>query len=531
MSDQNATQEPFRIFICYRRRDTTPIAGRLYDQLRTHFGPAGVFRDIYTMRPGDDIDQVLVDELDRCPAVLVLIGTRWRAHGRLRRPGDYVRKEVEHALRTGAAVIPLLVEDARMPARRQLPGTLRGLANQNAVALCDRTWDEDTRQLVDELERLRDRPPPLHPREPPIVVDRTRPVMRVRWAYVVGACCLALTVLVGLVPDRGVVTTPNDLGSSAPGAEPVTEGVLPGGADAVATALLNNRPVVVTGGPGGAMRVWDLASRQPLLPDLDGNGGAVTAVATAVLDGGGPVAVAGSADGSLQVWDLDRHERVGGAWIGHRGAVRAIATAQRGGTTVIISGGDDGTVRVWDLATTHELVGSPILGHRGPVRAVATALLNGDTAVLSGGDDRIIDVHDLATHELKGVLTGAGAIGGIATAQIDSHAVVVAGGERSASLWDLATYRPFGSPASARPGGGKVVTTAQVGGHTVVVTGGGDHSVHVWNPADGTDLDPPLTGQIGEVTALATAQLGGHTMIISCDDANSRVWDLTARTT
>ena len=47
------------IFISYRREDSAPSAGRLYDHLVEHFGKEHVFRDIDTIAPGAEFAKVI----------------------------------------------------------------------------------------------------------------------------------------------------------------------------------------------------------------------------------------------------------------------------------------------------------------------------------------------------------------------------------------------------------------------------------------------------------------------------------------
>ncbi|MYS24661.1 hypothetical protein GA0115240_16701, partial [Streptomyces sp. DvalAA-14] len=56
--------------------------------------------------------------------------------------------------------------------------------------------------------------------------------------------------------------------------------------------VLDGRPVAVTGGSDGTVRMWALASGQPVGDPLTGHTRAVWAVAAVVLDGR-PVAVTG----------------------------------------------------------------------------------------------------------------------------------------------------------------------------------------------------------------------------------------------
>ncbi|MGW1102430.1 WD40 repeat domain-containing protein, partial [Streptomyces sp. NPDC002540] len=61
--------------------------------------------------------------------------------------------------------------------------------------------------------------------------------------------------------------------------------------------------VAVTGSSDGKVRVWDLPTGQQIGEPLTGHAGGVRAVATTVVDGR-PVAVTGSDDNTARVWDL-----------------------------------------------------------------------------------------------------------------------------------------------------------------------------------------------------------------------------------
>ncbi|MEV4639940.1 hypothetical protein AB0J80_21590, partial [Actinoplanes sp. NPDC049548] len=96
---------------------------------------------------------------------------------------------------------------------------------------------------------------------------------------------------------------------------------------------------------------------------LSGHAGSVMAIATAVLDGR-PVAVSGSRDGSVRVWDLTSGEPVGVPLVGHQDWVGCVACAVVNGRPVAVSGSDDRAIRVWDLGTG-EQIGLPMQGHAG----------------------------------------------------------------------------------------------------------------------------------------------------------------------
>jgi hypothetical protein len=144
------------IFLSYRREDSAGYAGRLYDDLATQFGDGVVFRDVDTLAPGVDFDEIIRTTISGCKSLLVVIGRDWMTkRGGRRRiddPRDYVRVEVETALRVGIPVIPVLVGRATMPSPADLPPSLQPLSTRNAIELDDSRWKFDLGRLVASLE-------------------------------------------------------------------------------------------------------------------------------------------------------------------------------------------------------------------------------------------------------------------------------------------------------------------------------------------------------------------------------------------
>lgn len=142
------------VFVNYRRRDAPGSAGRLHDDLARRLGRDAVFRDV-AIGVGDDFVDVITDAVAACDVFLAVIGPRWltstgkQGGRRLDEPGDYVRFEIEAALRRDdVVVIPVLVEDAEMPAPEDLPPSLRQLARLNACVMRDASWERDLDQLT-----------------------------------------------------------------------------------------------------------------------------------------------------------------------------------------------------------------------------------------------------------------------------------------------------------------------------------------------------------------------------------------------
>ena len=145
-----------RLFISYRRADTTGEAGRLAESLEKLLGTACAFRDADDIRPGEDFAAVLQRELAGSEALVVLIGKHWLAElqARLDRPDpDFVRLEIATALRLGKRVIPVLLNGAVLPAADALPEDLRRLVRHQALNLRDEAWAGDCDRLADAIGR------------------------------------------------------------------------------------------------------------------------------------------------------------------------------------------------------------------------------------------------------------------------------------------------------------------------------------------------------------------------------------------
>jgi hypothetical protein len=146
------------LFVSYRRSDTLPWAGRLYDGLTRCFGKADVFMDINGGIPrGANFERVLNEALAACDALLALIGPSWldckRADGtpRLAVSGDWVRTEIATCLRRGIPVVPVLFGGTKMPDERQLPDDLRALSKQQKADVTDTDWHHHVKLLVQDL--------------------------------------------------------------------------------------------------------------------------------------------------------------------------------------------------------------------------------------------------------------------------------------------------------------------------------------------------------------------------------------------
>jgi hypothetical protein len=152
---------PTKLFINYRREDTAPYAGRLYDRLVAHFGEDQVFMDIDQIEPGEDFVEVINRKVGACEIAIISIGPKWLSvtdatgQRRLDDSEDLVRIEILAALERRIRVIPVLVGGAPMPRRQDLPEALAQLSRRNAIELSETRFHADVTRLIEAIEKAR----------------------------------------------------------------------------------------------------------------------------------------------------------------------------------------------------------------------------------------------------------------------------------------------------------------------------------------------------------------------------------------
>ena len=147
-----------RIFISYRRNDSSAFVGRIFDRLIEHFGDQNVFRDLDKIPPGAEFAKLIAEQIFQCQVLIAVIGKDWlnaKNDGGFRRlndPEDFVRAEIGTALTLGKLVIPCLVEGTDMPKQKQLPNEIAPLAGRNAIEISETRFDYDIGRLIQSID-------------------------------------------------------------------------------------------------------------------------------------------------------------------------------------------------------------------------------------------------------------------------------------------------------------------------------------------------------------------------------------------
>jgi hypothetical protein len=143
-----------KIFLSYRRDDSSGYTELLYTRLSKHFGPKVVFRDVHVIRPMEPYQKVIDEALCDSAVLVVVISRLWLdirdAMGgrRIDQPDDVLCGEVASALSRAVPILPVLVGGARMPTQSDLPENLKPLAAIHAFDLSDARLEYDFERLV-----------------------------------------------------------------------------------------------------------------------------------------------------------------------------------------------------------------------------------------------------------------------------------------------------------------------------------------------------------------------------------------------
>jgi hypothetical protein len=149
-----------KIFISYRQADSIGITGRIYDRLEPHFGRENLFMDIDTIPLGIDFRNYIDEVVSQCDVLLAVIGEQWLivskgGQRRLDDQADWVRIEIETALKRGIPVIPVIIGQTPKPTPNELPAGLADLAYRQAIQVDPgRDFHHHIDRLIRDLECL-----------------------------------------------------------------------------------------------------------------------------------------------------------------------------------------------------------------------------------------------------------------------------------------------------------------------------------------------------------------------------------------
>lgn len=212
-----------RIAISYRREDSGWITGRIFDRLKNHYEDATntasneepvVFLDYDSTPVGVDFRNYIKRVFDNCDVLLAVIGPDWMGDDgtgktRLSHSDDWVRIEIETALKKNIPVIPVLIDRTPLPSKETLPEDVRDLVyRQAAVIDTEIDFNAHMERLIRQIDRLAGKPLVTPKKSTPLGLKSPAPSpapLRTPLVYGLAAlaiCAIAIAAWLFFYPQR-----------------------------------------------------------------------------------------------------------------------------------------------------------------------------------------------------------------------------------------------------------------------------------------------------------------------------------------
>ncbi|MEU9546431.1 AAA family ATPase [Streptomyces mirabilis] len=286
----------------------------------------------------------------------------------------------------------------------------------------------------------------------------------------------------------------------------------------------------LTADESGRLLMWDLQGTLPVAPlRVLQAPTQITALVQAQDEDGTDLAIAADERGTVRFWSLVTEEELGSG-IRHPSRVNALAHITARGTAQVVTAGEDGHIRMWN-ARTHELTAQSVTPHDGPVYALTCVTGPQGTRILSGGSDGTIrswDPEDDARQipEDNRFVGHMGAVTTLTHPESDPPVVVSAGADPVLRVWNV----PWERQRTTTPGHTSWVnalTVTAFDGRSLLASAGADGHIHRWHLADGTPYGAPVNTGTGPVYALTVTAFDGRSLLASAGaDGHIHRWHL-----
>ncbi len=137
-------EKQYDIFISYRREGGLEMADSIYQRLVN--AGYSVFLDLEQLNSGK-FNTKLLRVIEQCKDFILVLPPH--ALKRCDESDDWVRLEVEHAIKTNKNIIPIMLRGFSWPSSEELPETLKDLPNYNGISASDHNV------FVENIERLK----------------------------------------------------------------------------------------------------------------------------------------------------------------------------------------------------------------------------------------------------------------------------------------------------------------------------------------------------------------------------------------
>lgn len=142
-----------RVFVSFRNGDQPYAAALLFHALCQRFGAEAVFRSSDSIAPGSRWAEEIWSRHRQSEVVIVVVGPHWlsitdQRGKRLWQHDDWVRREVEEALRSGKHLLPVLLAGTGRFGPEDLPPSIAGLAEIQSISFDHRGVDASVGRVL-----------------------------------------------------------------------------------------------------------------------------------------------------------------------------------------------------------------------------------------------------------------------------------------------------------------------------------------------------------------------------------------------
>jgi WD40 repeat protein/serine/threonine protein kinase len=266
--------------------------------------------------------------------------------------------------------------------------------------------------------------------------------------------------------------------------------------------------ILASGGQDGSVRLWDVATRRPIL-SLEGFEPGVGSLA---FTPDGAILAFASGNGRIHLWDVAARRHV----VSWQAAARYTKIAFTPDGKLLASGGGSGPIEFWDIPTGYKRASLP--GPGGNRVAISP-----DGRTLAASKDTTVRLWDMATQQETAVLPGHKAnVNGLAFSP-DGKMLVSCGHDATIKLWDLATHREL----KTLQGQSSYWSVAFTPDGKTLITAGMDSLIRLWDTATWHPLST-LRGHTSATFGVAVSP-DGRTLASGSDDGTVKLWDLAAK--
>jgi WD40 repeat protein len=211
----------------------------------------------------------------------------------------------------------------------------------------------------------------------------------------------------------------------------------------------------------------------------------------------GNILASGGLENTIILWDIKMREPIGEALKGHKDSIRSLAFSPDG--KILASGSNDGTIILWDVATRKPL-GPPLIGH---TDVIASIVFTPDGKMLASGsaDSTILLWRVKTGYRVGKPLRGHTSWIGSLAISPDGKMLASGSEDKTIILWNIETRQPIGQPLKGHTS--TVISLAFTPDSKRLASSSDDERIILWDVETGQPIGQPLNLNSGIIHSIA----------------------------